>query len=101
MYNILVTGGAGYIGSHTVAALAEAGFRPVIVDNFSNSERKVLEGIKAILDRDVTFYDHDYQDNAFMAELLGKESIDGVIHFAAFKAVGESVENPLKYYQNN
>ncbi len=101
MKNILVTGGAGYIGSHTVVALAGAGFRPVIVDNFSNSEKHALDGLKAILGHEVICYDHDYQDSVFIAELLEKESVDGVIHFAAYKAVGESVENPLKYYQNN
>jgi UDP-glucose 4-epimerase len=101
MKNILVTGGAGYIGSHAVVALVAADFRPVIVDNFSNSEKHVLDGLKALLGHDVTCYDHDYQDSAFIADILKKESIDGVIHFAAHKAVGESVTEPLKYYQNN
>lgn len=101
MKNILVTGGAGFIGSHTVVELINAGYRPVIVDNFSNSDRSVLSGIKKIVDKDVTCYDHDFRDKSFLASVIKKESIDGVIHFAAYKAVGESVEDPLKYYDNN
>lgn len=98
---ILVTGGAGFIGSHTVVALIEAGFEPIIVDNFSNSEPTVLDGLRAILGRDVTCYTADCNDRAAMTEIFQKEGLTGVIHFAAFKAVGESVENPLKYYRNN
>lgn len=98
---ILVTGGAGFIGSHTVIALVEAGFEPVIVDDFSNSERTVLDGIQTILGREVTFYDADCNDSDAMNRILTAEPITGVIHFAAFKAVGESVQQPLKYYRNN
>lgn len=98
---ILVTGGAGFIGSHTVVALVEAGFEPVIVDDFSNSEPTVLDGIRKILGRDVTFYDANCNDADALNRIFDQESITGVIHFAAFKAVGESVQQPLKYYRNN
>ena len=101
MKNILVTGGAGYIGSHTVVELASAGYRPIIIDNFSNSRKSVLEGIKKITGKDIICYEQDYQDQARLAKVIKKEKIDSVIHFAAFKAVGESVEKPLKYYKNN
>lgn len=101
MKHILVTGGAGYIGSHTVVELVAAGYHPVIIDNFSNSEKSVLDGLKKITGQKITCYEHDYQDPDFLKDVLTKENIDGVIHFAAFKAVGESVEQPLKYYRNN
>ncbi|GAA4406823.1 UDP-glucose 4-epimerase GalE [Nibrella viscosa] len=98
---ILVTGGAGFIGSHTVVALVEAGFEPVIVDNFSNSEPAVLDGLRAILGRDIICYHADCNDAAAMTEIFRTEQLSGVIHFAAYKAVGESVQQPLKYYRNN
>ncbi|GAB4006130.1 UDP-glucose 4-epimerase GalE [Spirosoma migulaei] len=98
---ILVTGGAGFIGSHTVVSLVEAGFEPVIVDDFSNSERSALDGLRAILGRDVTCYPVDCNDAVAMDDIFQKESPLGVIHFAAYKAVGESVAKPLKYYRNN
>ncbi|NEU68890.1 UDP-glucose 4-epimerase GalE [Spirosoma agri] len=98
---ILVTGGAGFIGSHTVVSLVEAGFEPVIVDDFSNSERSVLAGLRTILGRDVVCYPADCNDAAAMEAILQKEAISGVIHFAAYKAVGESVQQPMKYYRNN
>ncbi|MCK8492337.1 MULTISPECIES: UDP-glucose 4-epimerase GalE [Spirosoma] len=98
---ILVTGGAGFIGSHTVVSLVEAGFEPVIVDDFSNSERSVLDGLRTILGRDVTCYSANCNDAAEMAAIFQKEGFSGVIHFAAYKAVGESVQKPLKYYRNN
>jgi UDP-glucose 4-epimerase len=101
MKNILVTGGAGFIGSHTVAELAAAGYRPIIIDNFSNSDRQVLNGLKEIIGQDVVCYEQDYQDKKALFDVIEKESVDGVIHFAAYKAVAESVENPLKYYDNN
>ncbi|KUG06071.1 UDP-glucose 4-epimerase GalE [Solirubrum puertoriconensis] len=102
MQKILVTGGAGYIGSHTVVALKEAGFEPIIVDNFSNSKETVLEGLRAILGADVKCYHTDCTDKAAFRQVFEAEAnLGGVIHFAAYKAVGESVEKPLAYFQNN
>lgn len=98
---ILVTGGAGFIGSHTVVSLVEAGFEPVIVDDFSNSQRSALDGLRAILGRDVPFYQADCNDRAAMEAVFQQEQLAGVIHFAAHKAVGESVAKPLMYYRNN
>ena len=98
---ILVTGGAGFIGSHTVVALVEAGFDPIIVDDFSNSEPAVLNGLTAILNRQVRYYRIDCNDRAAMTDVFDREQAAGIIHFAASKAVGESVEKPLKYYRNN
>jgi UDP-glucose 4-epimerase len=99
--NILVTGGAGFIGSHTVVSLAEAGFNPVIVDDFSNSEPSVLAGLKNILGREVPCHVLDCNNYAAMRQIIRDEKIEGVIHFAAFKAVGESMQEPLAYYRNN
>lgn len=99
---ILVTGGAGYIGSHTVVELVEAGYEPVIIDNFSNSEESALEGIAAILGRDIPCHRIDCTDMEALRQVFKQEqNIQGVIHFAAYKAVGESVAEPLKYYHNN
>lgn len=99
---ILVTGGLGYIGSHTVVALSEAGYEVVIVDNLSNTRMEVLDGIESIIGRRPAFYELDLRNELQVVELFDKEpSIEGVIHFAASKAVGESVENPLLYYENN
>ncbi|WP_151086452.1 UDP-glucose 4-epimerase GalE [Hymenobacter baengnokdamensis] len=102
MKKILVTGGAGYIGSHTVVELAQAGYEPVIVDNFSNSRKSVLDGLRAILGHDVTCYPIDCGDADALRQVFKTEgNVQGVIHFAAFKAVGESVAKPLMYFQNN
>ncbi len=99
---ILVTGGLGYIGSHTVVALSEAGYEVVIIDNLSNTRIEVLDGIESIIGRRPAFYGLDLRNELQLVELFDKESsIEGVIHFAASKAVGESVENPLLYYENN
>jgi len=98
---ILVTGGAGYIGSHTVIELDKAGFDVVIVDNFSNSSPEVLNRLKTITGKDFPLYEGDILDRAFLVTVFEKENIDSVIHFAGFKAVGESVEKPLEYYHNN
>ena len=99
---IIVTGGAGYIGSHTVVALVESGFEPVIIDDFSNAERQVHERLESITGKSLTLHEGDCNDMNFMSGVIEKEgNIKGVIHFAAFKAVGESVQKPLAYYQNN
>ena len=98
----MVTGGAGYIGSHAIVELSEAGYEPVIIDNFVNSLESVLEGIKAILNKEITCYKIDCTDiNALREVFQQEQDIAGVIHFAAYKAVGESVKEPLKYYHNN
>jgi UDP-glucose 4-epimerase len=101
MKNILVTGGAGYIGSHTVVELINAGYGPVTVDNFANSEKKVIERLKKLTGQDIVCYEQNFQDEEKINNVLQKEKIDGVIHFAAYKAVGESVQEPIKYYDNN
>lgn len=102
MKKILVTGGAGYIGSHTVVELAQAGYEPIIIDNFSNSEESALGGIKAILGREVPCHRIDCGDAEALRQVFKAEgNIAGVIHFAAFKAVGESVQKPLAYFHNN
>ncbi|MDO5114985.1 MAG: UDP-glucose 4-epimerase GalE [Synergistaceae bacterium] len=101
MKNILVTGGAGFIGSHTCVALLEAGYSVVIADNFSNSGPRTLERIREITGRDFVFCEADVTDRAAVEGIFKENNIDGVIHFAGFKAVGESVEKPLAYYYNN
>jgi UDP-glucose 4-epimerase len=99
--NILLTGGAGYIGSHTCVALVQAGFTPVIVDDFSNSHPAVLQRLQQITGQAIACERGDVADTAFMTELLRRHSVQAVMHFAGFKAVGESVAEPLKYYRNN
>lgn len=99
--NILVTGGAGFIGSHTVVALIENGFQPIIVDDFRNSERDVIERLERITGQVIPFYSIDICDKEALKTTLDGIEFAGVIHFAAYKAVGESVSLPLKYYQNN
>ena len=98
---ILVTGGAGYIGSHTCVELLEAGYDVVVVDNLYNASPKVIGRIKEITGKDVTFYEKDIRDLDAMNEIFAKEKPDTVIHFAGLKAVGESVRKPLEYYENN
>lgn len=101
---ILVTGGTGFIGSHTVIQLVAAGLKPIIIDNLANSDLSVLDGIQQILGADakVPFYQGDCNDRATLEKIFAAHpDIVGVIHFAADKAVGESVQNPLKYYRNN
>jgi len=99
--SILITGGAGYIGSHTIVALIEAGYNPVIVDNLVNSKLKVLERIAKIAGKKPPFYKIDLRDTAALDKVFRKHKITSVIHFAALKAVGESVLQPLRYYDNN
>lgn len=98
---ILVTGGTGYIGSHTSVELLNAGYEIVIVDNFSNSKPDVIDKIKQITNKNFSFYEGDVCDKEFMDDVFSKENIDAVIHFAGYKAVGESVKLPLMYYRNN
>ncbi len=99
--NILVTGGMGFIGSHTVVELHNSGYTPIIVDNLSNSDQSVLAGLEKITGQSFCFYQMDCNDRLSMEKVFEENRIDGVIHFAASKAVGESVEKPLFYYQNN
>lgn len=98
---VLVNGGAGYIGSHTVVELLEEGKEVVVVDNFSNSNPIVLDRIRKITDKDFKFYEIDTTNEKSLEVVFKENKIDSVIHFAAYKAVGESVEKPLEYYTNN
>lgn len=99
--SILVTGGAGYIGSHTCVELLEQNYEPIILDNFFNSKPEVLDRIKSITKKTFTYYDIDLLNKDRLNNIFYNNKIDAVIHFAGFKAVGESVKNPLKYYRNN
>ena len=101
MSTILVTGGCGYIGSHTVLELLNKNYDVVVVDNFSNSSFESLRRVQKITGKEVTFYEADIRDAEKMDEIFSTHAIDAVIHFAAFKAVGESCKLPLKYYENN
>lgn len=98
---ILVTGGAGFIGSHTCVELLEAGYDVVVLDNLCNSSEKSLERVEKITGKKVTFYKADILDRDALNKVFDAEKIDAVIHFAGLKAVGESVQKPLEYYQNN
>ncbi len=99
--NILLTGGAGYIGSHTAVVLAEAGHEVVLLDNFCNSKKSVLDRLEKILGKVLPCVEGDVRDTALLAKTLQDYKIDAVIHFAGLKAVGESVANPVLYYANN
>ena len=98
---ILVTGGAGYIGSHTCVELQNAGYEVVVLDNLSNASEKSLERVKAITGREVRFYKGDILDRAILEKIFKEQDIDSCIHFAGLKAVGESVAKPWEYYHNN
>ncbi len=98
---ILVTGGAGFIGSHTAVELLSAGYDIVIMDNFSNSKPEALDCIKKITGKDFKFYECDMRDSEAMDKIFAENKIDAVVHFAGLKAVGESVQKPLEYYENN
>lgn len=98
---VLVSGGAGYIGTHTTVALVEAGYDVVVIDNFSNSEPSAIEGVEKILGRKITFEEVDTCDKEALRKVFERYDFSTIIHFAAYKAVGESVSEPLKYYQNN
>ncbi|MBE6882042.1 MAG: UDP-glucose 4-epimerase GalE [Ruminococcaceae bacterium] len=99
--NVLVTGGAGYIGSHTVVELINAGYEPIVVDDLSNAKEDVIDRIKIITGKRPVFYKVDCKDKEAMRKVFSEHKIDSVIHFAAYKAVGESVKIPLEYYRNN
>ena len=99
--NILVTGGAGYIGSHTVVELLNRGHEVVVIDNFCNSSPKCIKRVEQITGKKVTVYENDVRDRAILSHIFAKHNIDWVIHFAGLKAVGESCEMPLEYYDNN
>ncbi|MDA8694275.1 UDP-glucose 4-epimerase GalE [Pseudomonadales bacterium] len=101
MNKILVTGGAGYIGSHTCIELLEAGYEVVVVDNLSNSNTEALTRVKSITGKDIAFYQVDIRDRDKMNAVFSEHTFSAVIHFAGLKAVGESVAQPLKYYDNN
>lgn len=98
---IIVTGGAGYIGSHTVVALRNHGFHPIIVDDFRNAHRDVIERLEDLLDEEVIYFNAACQEEPRLRGIFSQFPIHGVIHFAAYKAVGESVEKPLMYFDNN
>jgi UDP-glucose 4-epimerase len=98
---ILVTGGAGYIGSHTVLELLELGNEVIVVDNLSNSSKKSLIRVESITGKSPIFYEQDLLDKAALENVFSSHNIDSVIHFAGYKAVGESVQKPMMYYQNN
>ena len=98
---ILVTGGTGYIGSHTVVELQNAGYDVVVMDNLSNSSMKVLDRVEAITGKKVPFYEADIRNREDLEKIFTNEKIDAVIHFAGLKAVGESVQKPWEYYENN
>lgn len=99
--NVLVTGGIGYIGSHTCVQMIEAGIKPIIIDNLCNANIAVLERIETLSGEPATFYQGDIRDEAFLDSLFRQHDIQAVIHFAGLKAVGESVSKPLDYYDNN
>lgn len=101
MKNILVTGGLGFIGSETVVCLIEEGYTPIIIDNLYNSKKAVLSRIKEITGVLPKFYENDVTDEDALRKIFKENEIDGVIHFAGYKAVGESVQKPLEYYSNN
>lgn len=101
MSKILVTGGAGYIGTHTLVALVEAGFEPVVIDNYSNSKPEAVRRVSALVGREIPAFNADLRDAEALRRIFGEHAFDAVIHFAGLKAVGESVRVPLRYYENN
>ena len=99
--NILLTGGAGYIGSHTLVELLANGHSPIVVDNLNNSSEEALRRVEQITGSSIPFYNLTVQDEPALRAVFEQHSFDAIIHFAGYKAVGESVEQPLKYYTNN
>jgi UDP-glucose 4-epimerase len=98
---VLLTGGAGYIGSHTVVEMCNAGHDVVVIDNFSNSSMRVMERVEELVGRKIPLYVADVADEEVLDRIFSEHSIDAVVHFAGLKAVGESVQKPLEYYKNN
>lgn len=98
---VLVTGGTGYIGSHTVVELLEENYEVVVIDNLSNSKIEVVDSIRKITGKEITFYEGDVCDKELLDKIFTSHKIDAVIHFAGYKAVGESVQKPIMYYRNN
>ena len=98
---VFITGGAGFIGSHTCVEMLEAGYEIVVADNYSNSSAESLERVKKITGKDFPYYECDIRDKEGLARIFDAHKIDAVIHFAGLKAVGESVAKPLEYYDNN
>ena len=101
MTTVLVTGGAGYIGSHTVIELVEHGYNPVVVDNLANSSIDAIERVRALTSHPVPFAEGDVADREFLTAVVGEHDVAAAIHFAGLKAVGESVEDPIRYYDVN
>ena len=99
--SVLVTGGAGYIGSHTLIALCEAGVDPIVVDNLCNSKKESLNRVEKITGKKIKFYQNDVRDGEALDKIFSENKIEAVIHFAGLKAVGESVQKPMEYYDNN
>ena len=99
--NILLTGGAGYIGSHTIIELDKAGHSVVVVDNLVNSNPESLRRVAKIIGKEIPFYEVDVRDKEALTKVFDENRFDAVIHFAGLKAVGESVSKPLEYYHNN
>jgi len=99
--NVLVTGGAGYIGSHTCLELLESGYGVVVIDNLCNSNPKSLDRVEALAGKKIRFYEGDVRDEALLRKIFSENTIGSVIHFAGLKAVGESVAQPWRYYDNN
>mgnify|MGYP000795954014 CR=1 FL=1 len=99
--NVLVTGGAGYIGSHTCVELTEAGYTPIVIDNLRNSNPESLKRVSEITGKTVEFIEGDVRDEALLEKIFAEHEISCAIHFAGLKAVGESVAKPMEYYQNN
>ncbi len=98
---ILITGGAGYIGSHTIVALCEAGYKPVVIDNFINSSLRSLSRLEAIVGKPIQYYEFDVRNEQKLNDVFSHHNFSSVMHFCGLKAVGESVERPLEYYDNN
>ncbi len=99
--NVLVTGGAGYIGTHTCISLINKGHNPIIIDNLCNSKEEAVKRVEKITGKEITFYKDDVRDEEALKKIFSEHKIDAVIHFAGLKAVGESVAKPLEYYENN